>query len=179
MKLLVIYGPPAVGKLTTAKKLSEITGYCAFHSHLAIDLVSSITPESSNYKKYSEFLSKIIYDCVEFAWKNRQRGLIMTTSYTGAKNQKKLLKDLKNLVERDGGKIYFVRLHCGMGELKERVVSPSRDYYGKLIDAKELVKWMSKRNYLAKVDFAELLDIDNTKLEPNIVAGIIKSHFSL
>ena len=77
MKLLIIYGPPAVGKLTTAKKLSEITGYCAFHSHLAIDLVSSITPESSNYKKYSDFLSKIIYDCMEFAWKNRQRAIII------------------------------------------------------------------------------------------------------
>ncbi len=179
MKLLVIYGPPAVGKLTTAKKLSEMTGYCAFHSHLAIDLVSSITPEDSDYVKYSDFLSKIIYDCVKFTWKNGQQGLIMTTTYTGTKKQKKLLKALKKLVVSDGGEMYFVRLNCNVDELKKRVVSPSRDYYGKLMDVNELVKWMSQSNYLYKVDFAEVLDIDNTRLDPEAVAEIIKSRFNL
>ena len=42
MKLIVIYGPPAAGKLTVSKELSRITGYKVFHNHLAIDFIESV-----------------------------------------------------------------------------------------------------------------------------------------
>jgi hypothetical protein len=178
MKLVVIYGPPAVGKLTVAERLGVITGYKVFHSHLAIDLVNSITPEDSG-KEYSDLLFRIIYETIEFAWKDKQPGLIMSIAYTGSNKQKGLLKRLKALVEGDGGEICFVKLSASMEELKRRVVSPSRDYYGKLMDAKELEVWMSKINYLSKVDLAESLEIDNTSTAPEVVAEKIKSHFRL
>jgi deoxyadenosine/deoxycytidine kinase len=178
MKLVVIYGPPAVGKLTTAERLGEMTGYRVFHSHLAIDLVNSITPEDSG-KLYADFLFRIIYETIEFAWKNKQQGLIMSIAYTGSDKQKDLLKKLKKLVESDGGAICFVKLFASMDELKHRVVNPSRDYYGKLMDAEELERWMSKTDYLSKVDISESLEIDNTDITPDVVAEKIKSHFRL
>ena len=42
MRLVFLYGPPAVGKLTVAKALARLTGYKVFHNHLTIDLVASI-----------------------------------------------------------------------------------------------------------------------------------------
>ena len=42
MKLVVIYGAPGVGKLTTAKALAELTGFRLFHNHLSFDLVSAV-----------------------------------------------------------------------------------------------------------------------------------------
>jgi len=42
MKLVFIYGLPAVGKLTVAKKLSKITGFPIFHNHLVIEMISPI-----------------------------------------------------------------------------------------------------------------------------------------
>jgi hypothetical protein len=177
MNLVAIYGPPAVGKLTTADKLGAITGYMVFHSHLAIDLVNSITPEEAG-KEYSEFLFKIIYETVEFAWQKGQKGLVMTIAYTGSEKQKELLKRLKSLVESNGGKMCFVKLYASLEELKKRVVSPSRDYYGKLMDPNELENWMNEINYLSKVDFADSLEIDNTNVDVETVAENIKSYFN-
>jgi hypothetical protein len=42
MKLIFIYGSPAVGKLTVAKELASITGYKISHNHLTFDLASSL-----------------------------------------------------------------------------------------------------------------------------------------
>ena len=42
MKLIFIYGPPAVGKLTVANKIAERTGYKVFHNHLSIDCVKPV-----------------------------------------------------------------------------------------------------------------------------------------
>ncbi len=38
MKLLVMYGPPAAGKLTVGKLLSQQTGMKLFHNHVSIDV---------------------------------------------------------------------------------------------------------------------------------------------
>jgi len=178
MKLVVIYGPPAVGKLTTAEKLGAITGYRVFHSHLAIDLVNSITPDDAG-RKYSEFLFRIIYETIEYAWQNKQSGMIMTIAYTGSDGQKALLAKLKTLMESDGGRMCFVKLYASMDELKKRVIDPSRDYYGKLMSAEALESWMAETDYLSKVDIAESLEMDNTNICPEAVAENIKTHFSL
>ena len=41
MRLIFIYGLPAVGKLTVAKELAAKTGYKLFHNHLVVDLLIS------------------------------------------------------------------------------------------------------------------------------------------
>ena len=42
MKLVFLYGPPGVGKLTVGKELSAMTGYPLFHNHLVFDLVAAL-----------------------------------------------------------------------------------------------------------------------------------------
>ncbi|MEO1956129.1 MAG: AAA family ATPase, partial [Gammaproteobacteria bacterium] len=37
MKVIFLYGPPASGKLTIAKKLADKTGISLFHNHLTFD----------------------------------------------------------------------------------------------------------------------------------------------
>ena len=44
MKLILLYGPPAVGKLTIAKEIARLTGFKLFHAHLTSDLVEAIFP---------------------------------------------------------------------------------------------------------------------------------------
>lgn len=39
MKLIVLFGPPAVGKMTVGYELEKITGLRLFHNHMTIDLV--------------------------------------------------------------------------------------------------------------------------------------------
>jgi len=40
MRLLFIYGPPASGKLTIARLITERTGLPLFHNHLIVDAVA-------------------------------------------------------------------------------------------------------------------------------------------
>ena len=42
MKLIIIYGPPAAGKLTVGTELARLTGFKLFHNHLSIDYVKSV-----------------------------------------------------------------------------------------------------------------------------------------
>jgi len=39
MKFVVIFGPPAVGKMTVGFELVKLTGFKLFHNHMTIDLV--------------------------------------------------------------------------------------------------------------------------------------------
>ena len=38
MKLVILYGPPAVGKLSIAQALAARTGFRVLHNHLLMDL---------------------------------------------------------------------------------------------------------------------------------------------
>ncbi len=42
MRLVFIYGPPAVGKLTVARELGRLTGLAVFDNHLSIDAVRPV-----------------------------------------------------------------------------------------------------------------------------------------
>src|SRR3982751_385141 len=42
MKLIIIHGPPAAGKLTVANALAEKTGFKVFHNHLSIDCTKPV-----------------------------------------------------------------------------------------------------------------------------------------
>ncbi len=42
MNLVVLHGPPAVGKLTVARELARLTGWRLFHNHLAVDFALAL-----------------------------------------------------------------------------------------------------------------------------------------
>jgi len=39
MHFIIIFGPPAVGKMTVGTELARLTGFKLFHNHMTIDLV--------------------------------------------------------------------------------------------------------------------------------------------
>ena len=44
MKLIFIYGPPAVGKMTVGQEVCRRTGYTLFHGHVVGDVVAAYFP---------------------------------------------------------------------------------------------------------------------------------------
>ena len=44
MRLVVLYGPPGVGKLTVGGELATLTGFRLFHNHLTVNLATAIFP---------------------------------------------------------------------------------------------------------------------------------------
>lgn len=80
MKLIFIYGPPAVGKLTIAEKLSELTGIPVFHNHLSRDLVKDIYGDElvQNYALVDTIRSDVMEYCAR-----HNTDLIFTYVYGG------------------------------------------------------------------------------------------------
>jgi len=60
MRLVYLYGPPGVGKLTVARELVALTGFKLFHNHLTVDLVRSLFPFDS--EPYSRLMRQFRRD---------------------------------------------------------------------------------------------------------------------
>lgn len=43
MKVVLLYGPPAAGKLTVAEELEKLTGFKLFHNHLTVNPVHALS----------------------------------------------------------------------------------------------------------------------------------------
>jgi len=176
MELIIIYGPPASGKLTVAKELEKITGFNVLHNHLTGDISSAIYNfGSKRYKKFVRKLRKII---LKEASKSEAK-IIFTFVY-GKGIDDKFIKKLINISKkRKKNKISFIWLRCSKNELEKRVISPERTHHGKLGTKKELRKDFQKYNSFSKIPFIDSIEINNTRLSPKKTAKKIKKELNL
>ena len=63
--LIYLYGPPAVGKLTVAERLSALTGWPIFHNHLSVNAVRPVFGFGS--KPFIEVVQRFRLDVVHTA----------------------------------------------------------------------------------------------------------------
>jgi hypothetical protein len=47
MRVVYLYGPPGVGKLTVGTELAALTGFRLFHNHLTVNLATAVFPRES------------------------------------------------------------------------------------------------------------------------------------
>ena len=61
MTLVVLFGPPAVGKMTVGLELQQLTGLRLFHNHMTVDLVLQFFPfgEPPFRRLVSEFRTRL------------------------------------------------------------------------------------------------------------------------
>jgi chloramphenicol 3-O-phosphotransferase len=175
LKLVFIYGPPAVGKLTVARELSRLTGYKLFHNHVAIDFAKSVfefgTPAFWRLVGTSRSLM------FEEAAKSKVN-TIFTFVY-GGKSDDPTVEGIVKLVRSHRGRVCFVRLHCSREDLMERIVARQRKKMGKLATKSGLVELFSKHELDEAVPFARSLSIDTGSVAPAQAARRIASHFKL
>jgi hypothetical protein len=181
MKLIIIYGPPAVGKLTVAKELAKITGYKLFHNHLTVDLVYSLF--SFGTKEYSDLVEKIRLDAIGFAAKNKLKGMIFTLVYGvethGGRKDDIFIKKIIGRVKKYNGQTLFVKLSCKDGELHKRLKHPSRKEFKKINNVEILNSIRGRCDVDSEIPFVKNQSIDNTSLPPKKVARMIKGHYKL
>lgn len=168
MKLIFIYGPPATGKLTIAKKLEKKTGYRIFHNHAVIDLCfATLNPKS---KRFWPFARKLRLDIIKEVIKEDIPGMIMTMAYTGESD---FIQQVINTVKKEKGKVYLIKVNCDIETLKKRVANKSREKFGKVTSKKGLEKWFEKYDGDLIFSGNENFILDTSKLSANQCADKI------
>lgn len=124
MRLLILFGPPAVGKMTIGNLIEEQTDFKLFHNHMIMDGVMHIfgrnTPAEDRLSR--EFRSRVIEEAAV-----SDIDLIFTYVWNFSRDQGKRNIDLyKQLYESHGGNVYFVELTAPLDIRSVRAASPER-----------------------------------------------------
>lgn len=174
MKLIFIYGPPAVGKLTIAESLSENTKIPVFHNHHSGDLVKDIYGEK--LMQHYALVDKIRYDVMEYCARNNT-DLIFTYVYGGREDDAKV-KGFQKIIESNGGQVLFVELTANKQDLVDRVSNESRKKYKKLLD-KKIMTELTQNMSIFTIPYVESLKINTSSTNAVQSASIIASKLGL
>ena len=170
MRLVFIHGPPAVGKLTVARELAQLTGLPLFHNHLAVDV---LTPLFEFGSPSFVRLRELIWLSVFQETAKNEISLIFTFAPERTVRPS-FVQDTISTVEARGGVVHFVRLTCDAREAERRLTSPSRTEFGKL---KSLDQYRALTRAGA-FDYPELpaaLTVDTGALSPREAAVTIRA----
>lgn len=128
MNLVFLYGPPAAGKLTVARKLADIIGYALFHNHLVIDAVMAVFPFGSEpfVRLREAFWLAVIEEAARAG-----RSTIFTYAPEGTVAPD-FPERVAKLVQALGGRNVFVHLTVSRAEQERRIDDPSRSKFGKI-----------------------------------------------
>lgn len=181
MKLIIIFGPPAVGKMTVGQELEKITELKLFHNHMSLELVNKFFDFGT---EQLERLDRLIRFGVfnEVANSNLE-GLIFT--YVWALNVKEdtdYIEKIAEIFASKGGQVYYFELKA---DLNERLIRNKDDHRLQCKPSKRDITFSEKsllsfeKDYKMNTsdhDFSDknIFTIDNTNLDANQVAEIIK-----
>ena len=186
MTLVIIFGPPAVGKMAVGMELARLTGYKLFHNHMTADAVMPVFPfESPSYTKLVLEFRQRVFE--EFA-AHGERGLIFTFVWVlDDESDRAFVEKTKETFSRHGAHVCFVELAATLAERLRRNETPLR-----MTEKRPQRNTAGSREFLLDADtryrmntngdfcYADRhLRIDNTTLEPEEVARQVANHFGL
>lgn len=129
MKLIVLYGMPATGKLTVGQELATLTGCRLFHNHLVVDLLLSVFDFGS--PGFVELREQIWLSVFRAACRENIPGLIFTFA-PEATVTSTFIGKLVDMVTAEGSTVEFFELTCPLSEIRRRIDSESRRSFQKL-----------------------------------------------
>jgi hypothetical protein len=101
MKLVVLFGPQAVGKMTVGHELEKITGLKLFHNHMTIELVNPFFSYSTKTGK--RLVELFINEIFKEVAKSDMEGLIFTFIWAFNKQDDwDYIKKISNIFESKG-----------------------------------------------------------------------------
>ena len=179
MKLILIIGSGAVGKMTVGQELMKITGLRLFHNHMTIEPVIDV---------FGYFNAPVIIKMRELIFeeflKTDHEGMIFT--FMWAFDMPSDLEYVMSVAERFD-EVYCVelvaeqavRLERNRTENRLKNKASKRDI--EISDGRLLREDANHRlvSEPGEIPFKNYLRIDNTNLAPDIVAEMIKERFAL
>lgn len=174
MKLLIIYGAPAAGKLTIATEVARRTGFKLFHNHVSIDCVKPVFDFGT--RPFLTMIETIRFAMIAEAARERV-DLIHTFVYASGEDDEHFARLIAS-AEDNGGGVHLVLLKCESDELKARIGNDSRVKIGKLSDPDAVDGSLKKYDLRSTFPGRESLVIDTTEITFEEAAGRIINHFA-
>jgi len=130
MQLVFVYGPPAAGKYTVARRVAEMTGLALFHNHLIVDAVAAVFPFGS--PSFVRLREQFWMDMLEAAV-SEDRSLIFTFSPEATVTPGFAARAI-DTVRKAGGRVLLVHLKLSADGQASRIANADRAKFGKLRD---------------------------------------------
>lgn len=119
MKLVILFGPPAVGKMTVGHELAQRTGLKLFHNHMTIDPLLNIFEwgQPAFHRLVAEFRRRIFEEvaCSELP------GLIFTYVWAlDHESDRTEIDGMSDIFRAQGAEIFYVELEADLEARLER-----------------------------------------------------------
>ena len=183
MKLLFLIGNAAVGKMTVGQELMKITDLRLFHNHMTIEPVLEI------FGYYDcEVIRRLRYAIFEEFAKSQNYGMIFTCMWAfDCRDDWEFIENVVKIFEPYGTEFYCVELVASREVRLERNATENRL---KNKTSKRDIEASNQRlirddenwrleSYEGEIPFQNYLKIDNTDIEPDTVAKMIKEKFDI
>lgn len=186
MKLVLLFGPHAVGKMTVGQELAKLTELKLFYNHMTIDLVGQFFNYST--KEGKELVKTFRQEIFEAVSKSDLDGLIFTFVWLfDVERDWEYVRDLAQLFESRGAEVCYVELEADLEERLKRNVTPNRLEHK---PSKRDLEWSRKdvvtgsqkyrlNSHPGEIPYVNYLRINTMELSPKEAAQKIKETFRL
>ncbi len=185
MKLVVIFGPPAVGKMAVGRELAKLIGFKLFHNHMTIELVLEFFDYGT--QKFNILNQEFRRRIFEEVASSDLPGMIFTYVWAlDEESDKRYVNGITQLFKENGGKIFYVELEATLEERLKRNVSELRlqekpSKRDTELSQKRLLRTEKKYKMNTDNDFfyqENYIKINSTKLSAEETAKLIKKEFN-
>lgn len=183
MKFVLIVGDSAVGKMTVGQELAKITDLRLFHNHMMIEPVLEI---------FGAFRGDVILGLREVIFrefaKSDNAGMIHTLMWAfDMQSDWDYVDHVTGIFKEQGAEIYCVELVAPLEVRLQRNETPNRLAHKaskRDVEAsrQRLLRDGEKHRLVSRpgeIPFGNYMRIDNSNLEPDVVAAMIKEQFGL
>jgi shikimate kinase len=184
MKFVIIFGPPAVGKMSVGVELAKLTGLKLFHNHMTIALVLNFFNfgEPPFHRLVAEFRRRIFEEVAA----SDLPGIIFTFVWALELESDRAFIDRScEIFRAKGADIYFVELEAELSERIKRNESafrlsqkpPKRDVVKsreQLLADEQKYKLNSEGDFFYTENYLKII---NTNLSPHEAARLIVEEF--
>lgn len=181
MSLVIISGPPAVGKATVGRALAEQTGYKLLHNHMTVDLVGGIFDFGTEAFRtlVVEFRQRVVEETARAGV-----GLILTMAWSLDDDaDAALVADYDEAAAAFGRAVYLVELAAPFDLRKTRNRLPDRLANKRLVPDEDLFAEINAQHRLnstpGEFSTRDHLLIDTEAFGPERAAARIVEGFGL